>query len=438
MQQLSSGSPVGAQQRQKINPNPFYKNVYSPKNLRKAWATVLENGRTSKCKKTRDEIDLFKQTAESNLGRINRLLRQEKFFFPQSMGIPIKRQGKAPRPLVVSPIVSRIVQRAILDVLQAETALESYYKIPTSFGGIKGKGLGVPGAVKAAYSSIRNGVQYFIRSDIEGFFKNIPRDFVLEKIKNVINDQKFNALLQKAVQTELENLVELGKQADAFPIYEVGVAQGCCLSPLLGNILLEEFDRKLNDRGILCLRYIDDFIILGPDKKKVFATFESAKRILAGFNLTAYDPLKDNGKAEHGEVKRGIEFLGCEIRPGEIRPNRKSKKRLLKSIEDILTKSMKAMHQPKHLVNKKLTLIETLTAASNVIEGWGNQYSFCNDPVGFQNLDGNIDDLISGYWKVYSKNQTRWNMINDRVSSRRLLGVHVLEKDSKHDPIIKK
>ena len=406
--------------------------------MRKAWATVLENGRTSKCKKTRDEIDHFKQKAETNLGRINRLLRGEKFSFPPSIGIPLSRPGKNPRPVVVSPIVSRIVQRAILNVLQAEPALEPFYKIPTSFGGIKGRGLGVPGAVKAAYNFIRNGAQYFIRSDIEGFFTKIPKNLVLEKIKAIISDQKFNDLLQKAVQTELENLAELGKQADEFPIYEIGVAQGCCLSPLLGNILLAEFDVTLNDRGIVCLRYIDDFIILGPNKKKVLAAFQSAKQLLAGFGLNSYDPFTDKDKAEQGDVKQGFEFLGCEIRHGEIKPNRKSKKRLLKSIGDILTKSMQAMHQPKHLVNKKLTLIDTLTVVNNIVKGWGNQYSFCNDPRGFQNLDRTLDDLLAQYWEVYSNNQRRWNKVKETVNSRRLLGVHVLEKDSKYDPIVKK
>lgn len=426
---------MGLSEGRQISPNPFYKRVHGLQNLRRAWATVLENGRTSKCKKTRDEIDQFKQKAETNLGRINRHLREDKFSFPPSIGIPLSRPGKKFRPLVVSPIVSRIVQRAILNVLQAEPALEPYYKIPTSFGGIKGKG--VPGAVKAAYSSIRTGVKYFIRSDIEGFFTKIPKNLVLEKIQAIISDQKFNNLFQKAVQTELENLDELGNKADEFPIYEIGVAQGCCLSPLLGNILLAEFDKTLNDRGIVCLRYIDDFIILGPDKKKVLAAFKSAKRLLAGFGLDAYDPFKDKGKAEHGNVNQGFEFLGCEIRPGEIRPNKKSKRRLLKSIADILTKSKQAMHQPKHLVNKKLTLVETLTSVNDVIKGWGNQYSFCNDPKGFQNLDRDLDGLLAGYWEVYSTNQSRWNNVNDRVNSRRLLGVHVLEKDSKHDPIIK-
>ena len=72
-----------------------------------------------------------------------------------------------------SPIQTRVVQRAILEVLQSAPALEPYYKNPTSFGGIKGKGLGVPGAVKTVNEAVEAGAKYYIRSDIDSFFTKI-------------------------------------------------------------------------------------------------------------------------------------------------------------------------------------------------------------------------------------------------------------------------
>ncbi len=184
--------------------------------------------------------------------------------FLPAEGLLIPRKGKKPRPLVKSPIPNRIVQRAILEVLQSVLVLESYYKNSTSFGGIKGRKLGVPGAVRAVYESIQSGVaKYYIRSDVDSFFTRIPRSVVLENIGLIIPDKKFKNILEKATHVELDNLAKLGLSASYFPSYEIGVAQGCCLSPLLGNILLEDFDRKLNGRDITCIRYIDDFLILG-------------------------------------------------------------------------------------------------------------------------------------------------------------------------------
>ena len=188
----------------------------------------------------------------------------------------------------------------MLDILQDQPGIKAYYENPTSFGGIKGTGLGVPGTIAYVSEIIRNGCSYYIRSDIEGFFTKIPRVVVLKKIHAVIDDDMFNELLERATATELDNLATLGEKADLFPLHEVGVAQGCCLSLLIGNILLEEFDKELNGRGIVCVRYIDDFLILGPRENKVVAAFKSAQRLLSKYGLNAYDPITNKEKAEIG------------------------------------------------------------------------------------------------------------------------------------------
>lgn len=315
-----------------ISAGLYYKKVCSRKTLRRAWRVVHSNGISSDKEETRRLVKEFNISIETHLDRIYRQLFKSKFRFPPSEGIPIPRKGKKPRPLVKSPIESRIVQRAILEVLQSAPELDPYYKNSTSFGGIKGEGLGVPGAVKTVYEMIAAGAKYYVRSDIDSFFTKIPRKIVLAKISAAISDHKFECLLEKATDVELENLSRLGSSASLFPSYEIGVAQGCCLSPLLGNILLEDFDRELNGRGIACIRYIDDFIVLGPNKRKVVAAFESGLRILARHGLTAYDPNLSTDKSSMGEIRHGFEFLGCSIRPGMISPAGKSRRRVVSII----------------------------------------------------------------------------------------------------------
>lgn len=305
---------------------PHYRKVFSRKTLRAAWRVIYSNGISSDKEETKKLVKEFSVGIESHLETIYRHLLKGKFKFLPAQGILIPRKGKRPRPIVKSPIPARIVQRAILEVLQSDPAIEPYYKNPASFGGIRGKRLGVPGAVRAVYGAIRSdGAKFYIKSDIDSFFTKIPRNTVLAKISSVIPDAKFQSLLEKATHVELDNLASLGAAATFFPSYEVGVAQGCCLSPLLGNILLETFDKELNGRGITCIRYIDDFIILGPNRHKVEAAFRSALRILATHGLTAYDPKLASDKADMGEVRNGFEFLGCNIRPGMISPAGKSR-----------------------------------------------------------------------------------------------------------------
>ena len=74
-------------------------------------------------------------------------------------------------------------------------------------------------------------------------------------------------VFREAIDVELSNMAQLRDKAVDFPIENIGVAQGNSLSPLLGNIILADFDRVMNEGDCRCVRYIDDFIILAPSKK---------------------------------------------------------------------------------------------------------------------------------------------------------------------------
>lgn len=415
-----------------IKDNPYYSKVRNKTRLYSAWRRVYENGIISKSIETKNEIKDFSGIALKEINRIADHLYKNKFIFAPAQGILKKRPNKNPRPIVVSPIPNRIVQRSILDVLQEEPEIQQYISVPTSFGGIEKRG--VTSAVRASYDAMRNGAAWYIRSDIEGFFTQIPREKVLQIISDKIADTLFNQLLASAVTIELANLAELGINAELFP-YEIGVAQGCCLSPLIGNILLHEFDIKMNGDNFICLRYIDDFLIMGSSEKIVMQAFKKAVRLLSEHKLNAYNPLENKDKANIGKTEKGFEFLGCDIHPGLIRPDKKSRKRLLTKIDDLFRESVQLMSDPPKLCHKRKTFIETLNDASNIVRGWGNQYSFCNDIAVINYLDDEIDKLVQNYIRCYEevKKMTRQD---HKKNHRRLLGVHLLS-DSKKEPIIK-
>lgn len=356
------------------------------------------------------------------------------FKFLLSEGILQQKPGKSSkRPIVLSPISNRIVQRAILDTLQAHPPLKKYFTIETSFGGIKNRS--VSAALRRTYETMQSGAEYYIRSDIKSFFTQIPKPTVLSIIQGTTSDSEFLDLFEKAITVELSNMDQLGNDKNAFPIYDIGVAQGSCLSPLLGNILLYEFDKEMNKGDITCLRYIDDFIILAPNTKAVNAAFKRADKLLNAHGLCAYNPNDDNDKAERGDIKSGFTFLGCDIRPGMIRPNRKSQKRLLSNLDKVFSKSVELMGNPKFLVKKHRTVTETLNEVSNIMKGWGNQYSYCNDINLLKQIDQVVDKRISRYLSCYANRKSAFDRNGESIHRRRLLGVHLLI-DSKKDPII--
>lgn len=128
-----------------------------------------------------------------------------------------------------------------------------------------------------------------------------------------VSDTEFLKLFENALRTELTNLDQLAEHKSLFPIGDKGVAQGSALSTLAGNIILQDFDRRFNDRGIVCVRYVDDFILLGPRESSVRGAFESVLKFLGNLGMSAYSPWDDGQKAECGDVRRGFTFLGCDV-----------------------------------------------------------------------------------------------------------------------------
>jgi len=415
-------------------PCRYYKKVCKPTSLRRAWQKVYENGIKSKSEQTQKDVRNFANKSDRNLDRIYRKLLRKEWEFEPALGIFTRsHSGKKQRPLVVSPIENRIIQRSILDVLQKVPAIKAYYEIESSFGGIEGKS--VRAALEKVYLCIKNGACYYIRSDIKDFFTNIPKDIVLSIIAKHISDRDFNTLLLKATKVELRNLHELKESAKAFPLYEIGVAQGCCLSPLIGNILLHDFDIEMNDRGISCIRYIDDFIMLGDNLSHLNRAFKNAKRLLGALGLEVHDPDVNKGKADLGNIKNGFNFLGCIYTPGLLRPNSESCNRLLTHIDTVLKDSITMMREPKKLYDKRKSLIRTLIDVDNILMGWGNQYSFCNNEQVFKHIDSEVDKKIQNYLGHYAKIK---NALKNEIEKnrKRLLGIFIIE-ENKSDPIIK-
>lgn len=411
--------------------NKYYKKVHSLTSLRSAWKKVYNNGIRSLSSETRAEVKEFAKNADSKVEKIYRQLLHRKFKFFRAKGVLLPRPGKEPRPIVKYPIQNSIVQRRILDILQTDKGIQKYFLTETSFGGIKGKR--VKDAVKAVHDSMKDGHIYFIRSDIKNFFADIPKEKVLKTISAVMRDSEIINLLERAVNAELENLTVLGNNKDFFPTHEIGVAQGCCLSPLMGNIVLNEFDEEMNSNDCVCLRYIDDFIILGKSESEVKVSFKIAQAHLKTLGLTAYDPFKYPLKSEFGKAEKGTDFLGCKIQRGSITPAKKSRKRIIEKVDEILKEGIKKLPHVDSSTHRRWSFIGILDNVSNTLRGWGNQYSFCNNTKVIKQLDKVIDEKLIKFFKEYSK--IREKLAKDPANIRRLVGVHLLI-DSKYDPII--
>ena len=373
--------------------------------LRSAWLRVREAARRSS-PTTRAEATRFELHADRHLARIAAQLREDRFVFARARGVACERPGKAPRPIVVAPIESRIVQRAILDVLRAVPGLGAAdLEAPTSFGGVPDRG--TAGAVAAAIEAVKGGHRVYLRSDIASFFRRIPRRRALDLLLVHVPDAGFARLLDEATRTELENLAELGAAASIFPEDDTGVPQGCALSTLLGNALLRGFDAQMNARGIVCLRYVDDFLLLGREAAHVKKAFASAQRALGELGFEAYDPVIHPGKAAFGSVEQGFEFLGCEIRGGRAAPSRAKREELFGRVDALLRRSERFFARPDPREASRLGLAPTLHALGRLVEGFRASYRFCEAEDVFPSLGRAVDGRVEKYLRLHRKSAAR-------------------------------
>ena len=398
------------------------KSVQKAANLEAAWRVIYRNGKYSKSDDVRLAIERFAEDPAKNIRSIQRRLSRDKFQFEPAKGAPIhkldskgKRTGKI-RPIVIAPLEARIVQRAILNVLVEVPALKPYISTPHSFGGMRKtkpkEGQleesyhSVPAAIKAVLDEIGNGAKWTASADITAFFTKISKSAVSDIIGRCIQDQSLMDLVASAIKVELANLAELRQLASQFPIEDIGVAQGNSLSPLLGNILLADFDTAMNERDCRCIRYIDDFIILAPTEKAANARLRKAKQLLEEFEMEL-SPEKSSRQAQ--KVEKGIEFLGIEIVPGHLRPSRKARGKFLSSVKAALDTSAKAMTGLRHgnPLDPKLALISTLKRVDGMVDGWGKHYWFCNDRQLFRSIDEKVRDVIGSYLGSYSDTRER-------------------------------
>ena len=373
--------------------------------LRSAWLRVRAASLRSS-PATRAEATRFEENADRHLARIAAQLREGRFVFARARGVACERPGKGPRPIVVAPIESRIVQRAILDVLRGLPGLGAAdLEAPTSFGGVPDRG--TAGAVAAAIDAVKGGHVVYLRSDIAAFFRKIPRKKALDQLLVHVHDPGFARLLDEATRTELENLAELGEAASIFPEDDTGVPQGCALSTLLGNALLRDFDARMNGRGMVCLRYVDDFLLLGREASHVKKAFASAQRALGELGFEAYDPAIDPARAAFGSTARGFEFLGCEIRDGRAAPSRAKREELFGRVDALLRRSERFFERPDPQLASRLGLAPTLHAVGRLVEGFRASYRFCQADEVFATLGRAIDGRVEKYLRIHRKSAAR-------------------------------
>jgi RNA-directed DNA polymerase len=371
-------------------------------NLTSAWQSVRANSRYSSSPYVKDEAQNFAGDEQRRIRSIGARLQHGTYRFSKSRGVAITKPGKpgAVRPIVISRVEDRIVQRCLLDALTSNPQIKERAFQPNSFGGIPKRGkderAGVVAAIESVLSCVGNGATHVIVADIEGFFQHIRKSECLKIIREYVADQRFLNAVADGIAVDLDNARALWRHKDEFPYGDIGVAQGNCLSPFLGNLLLSDFDQKMNEGDCNCLRYIDDIIILAPSGPAASAKLKRAKKLLARHGLELSETKTSSAPIQ---VTTCFEYLGIEFRNRQLMPATKARKSIVTRVEEVAAKSLHAMRSctDAKLFDANLGVPKTLNRIAGMAKGWAHHYTFCNDRAVVLAVDHKICGVYMEY-----------------------------------------
>nr|WP_301309038.1 reverse transcriptase domain-containing protein [Pseudomonas migulae] len=389
-----------------------------------AWRKVKESAFSSSSETIRNEAKDFESQLPRSLSDIQRALSKKTFAFQKQTGVAKTKANGNSRPIVLSPIPNRIVQRALLEALCRIKFVKEALATPTSYGGIKNKRVSM--AIADTKSAIAKGATFHIRSDIAEFFTKIDKTRVMTLVAPHITCPDTIALFRAAITTDLANIDLLRRQrlAEIFPIGVEGIAQGSPLSPLIANLYLQDFDRTMNDGDVTCLRYIDDFLILGKDMGCVDRAFNKAQAELKKLSLEAYRPSATSDKASRGLTAKGFDFLGCFVSAGLVQPSTATRERFKERIKSDLDASIRMMKFSVEAgdISPKGSYSGALQNLDRVILGWGKAFSFCSNGQWIKSLD----DYITSALAQYEMEKANLFQKANGTAQRTMLGVRLL------------
>ncbi len=341
----------------------------------------------------------YGENLESNLEELSARLRRGAYRAKPVRRVFIAKADGRQRPLGVTTLEDKLVQRATVEVLNG--IYEADF-LGFSYGYRPGKS--PHNALDALYTALQTRkVEWVLDGDISSFFDGLDHEWLIKFIEHRVADQRVVRLIRKWLNA---GVLEQGQ----WSCSEEGTPQGGSASPLLANIYLHYvFDlwvqhwRKTKAKGeVIVVRWADDFVVgfqhqldaerFHRELAERFAKFklklhpEKTRVIEFGFHAANNRKRRGQGKPET------FNFLGFTHICSKKRSNgmftvlrRTMSKRKRAKLKAVKTELRKRMHQPIAEVGKWLR---------SVVEGHNRYYGV---PSNLPSL-GSFRFYVGRYW----------------------------------------
>ena len=351
--------------------------VYAPLNLFAASASVIGNQGAAGV--DHQTVEDFLAHRQEELDRLHEALRTNTYRPQAVRRVWIPKPGsKEQRPLGVPTVRDRVVQTAMLHVL--EPIFDVTFS-PYSYGFRHGRGC--HHALERVEELLNAGNVFVVDADLKSYFDTISKPRLMTRIREKVSDSR----MLRMVEMFLEQGV-LDGMREWTP--ESGTPQGAVLSPLLANIYLNPLDHLLAEAGFAMVRYADDFVIMCKTREDADRALALVQRWVDENELTLH-PTKTRIVDARTE---GFDFPGYHFR-GDLRhPRKKSQQKFQDAVRE---KTKRTTGQCMPLVCARLSM---------QLRGWFTYFRHCQSYI-FRGLDSWIRGRLRSMLRKRRKRKGR-------------------------------
>jgi len=274
------------------------------------------------------------------------------------LGVEIPKSKGKTRLLGIPTVVDRVFQQALHQVLEPIFEVEFQQH---SYGFRSNRN--AHQAVAQSLENINSGYQHIVDIDLKSFFDEVEHYVLLELIHKKVKCDKTMKLLRSFLRAPIQIKGKLHKRRK-------GVPQGSPLSPLLSNILLNELDKELENRGHRYVRYADDFSIYVRSGK-------AARRVGNSIYKFLRDKLKLPINREKSGIRRPYTFktLGYGFVP-TYKKGEKGKYQLV--VDKLIWQALKQKLKSLTRKTRPAGFDERIHEINLVIRGWVNYFKMAS------------------------------------------------------------
>ena len=225
--------------------------------------------------------------------------------------------------------------------------------------------------------------------DLEKYFDTVNQSKLVQILSETINDGRVISLIHRFLRAG----IMVGGMFEDSP---EGVPQGGPLSPLLGNIMLNECDYELERRGHRFVRYADDMIIFCRSRKAAQRTLQNILPYIEGKLFLRVN----REKTQVAQVKQ-VKYLGYGFYvykgEGRLRVHPKSIRKLKDKIRRVTGRS------------NGMGIEQRRTRLNQIIRGWVNYFKLADMKKLLKEMDEWTRSRIRMVtWKRWKKVRTRY------------------------------